>query len=347
MSTKSERLMIKEAKRIGAEKSLKLKQEATEALQRAQKKSDIRKIEHKKKMELGNYLDKLFPNDIKKVQQIYKLVRSGELKSESDIDKYLGSKPDKSKLKSDIEKTIKDVKSHKTHKNINTKNVSDMIDISEMIVKTPKMPKVNKKDDMIDDIMSILLDIHESDKISKAQLKKMSKDDISEVLENLKKASQSKPKQKVMKQSEGYIHKVVDPSDRVQNYVNNVKSIILENKTPASITKALNKYKMEVMTNMKPSEISDANKLISDFRKTLPTKETKTKVYKTKAPKEPDTSYKGDKKYKPLTLYVKKHRPDVTSEDDIHMIVTELIDKKIPRMSVTKLKEIMKDLGYE
>jgi hypothetical protein len=121
----------------------------------------------------------------------------------------------------------------------------------------------------------------------------------------------------------------------------------LENKTPASITKALNKYKMEVMTNMKPSEISDANKLISDFRKTLPTKETKTKVYKTKAPKEPDTSYKGDKKYKPLTLYVKKHRPDVTSEDDIHMIVTELIDKKIPRMSVTKLNEIMKDLGYE
>ena len=42
-----------------------------------------------------------------------------------------------------------------------------------------------------------------------------------------------------------------------------------------------------------------------------------------------------------------KHRPDISDPEDIHIIVVDIIDKKIPRMSVKKLNEILDDLGYE
>jgi hypothetical protein len=100
------------------------------------------------------------------------------------------------------------------------------------------------------------------------------------------------------------------------------------------------------MSYLKPSEVDDANKLIADYRKTLPST-VKAKVTKSpKAPKAPDDSYKGHKKYKSLTLYVKNKKPEISDSEDIDIIVQELIDKNIPRMSVTKLQEVLSDLGY-
>jgi hypothetical protein len=98
---------------------------------------------------------------------------------------------------------------------------------------------------------------------------------------------------------------------------------------------------------MKPSEVDDANKLIFEYRKTLPTKEKAVKTPKPKTPKPEDNSFRSDKKYKPMVAYLKKYKPDITDPEDIYVIVSEIISKNIPRMSVKKLNEILEDLGYE
>jgi hypothetical protein len=133
----------------------------------------------------------------------------------------------------------------------------------------------------------------------------------------------------------------------VQNYVDEYKSILNSGKKQGPITAAINKLKLKVMTGMKPSDVDDANKIISEYKKTLPSKEKAVKTPKTKTPKPEDNSYKGDKKYKPMVAYVKKYKPDITDPEDIHIIVSEIISKNIPRMSVKKLNEILEDLGYE
>ncbi len=153
MSTKEEKQMLKEFKKIQIEKSNNLTKLANEAMKRADEKIKIMKEEHVKNMKLGDYLDILFPNDIKKVQQIYKLIKSKELNSESDIDKYL--EKNKSNLKKDIQDTIKMVDSTKKPKKINTKNVSNAIELAQMMAKEPKYVSKNPKDEVKDTINEI------------------------------------------------------------------------------------------------------------------------------------------------------------------------------------------------
>ena len=225
---------------------------------------------------------------------------------------------------SDIQKMIDQVKSINVTKHKKpSKNISKVIEIAQMISKAPK----HKKSD-IDTESKI---VHES---------------FSKIDKFLDKPKPLVKMPKVMQQAKGYEHKVYDVSERVQNYVDQYKDIINTGGNKGAITRAINQLKLKVMTNMKPSEVDDANKMISDFRKTLPPPVTQAKVTKVKAPKPDDGSYEGDKKYKPLTAYVKKHKPTITDPEDIHIIVVDLIDKKIPRMSVKKLNEVLEDLGY-
>ena len=173
---------------------------------------------------------------------------------------------------------------------------------------------------------------------------------INEEIDKLLKAPKKEIKKldkKIMNQSKGYVHKVTDISPAVQNYVALYKSIINEGLSQGPTTKAINKLKLEVMTSMKPSDISDATKIISDYRKTLPVKEKKTYVKKVKAEKPVDNSYRADKKYKPYTIYVMKHKPHFTDPEDIHLVVSELIDKKPVRLSVKILDKAMEDVGYD
>ena len=238
---------------------------------------------------------------------------------EFDINLGIEPKSSKSNLKKDIEDTIKEVKSHKMPKKTKSKDISTALEITDMIINQPKIKKVNKKD--IDSVMNSINSI-----------------------QGLLKAK--KPKAKLMQQSKGYTHQVNNVSDKVMNYVNEYKSIMNSGLYKGTKTKNINKLKLNVMSYLKPSEADDAAKLIADYRKTLPST-VKAKVTKSpKAPKAPDDSYKGHKKYKSLTLYVKNKKPEISDSEDIDIIVQELIDKNIPRMSVTKLQEVLSDLGY-
>lgn len=190
------------------------------------------------------------------------------------------------------------------------------------------------------------------DKINSIEIKKPNSIDtnvlnmIDETISKLPKKTKQ-PKIKLMQQAKGYEHKIQEVSPRVQNYVNEYKSIINSGKSQVVITKAINKLKLNVMTSMKPSEVDDANKIINDYKKTLPPRVKETRAPRVKKPKPSEDSYEGDKKYKPLTAYVKKHKPNITDPEDIDYIVKELIDKNIPRMSVKKLQEVLKELEIE
>ena len=253
------------------------------------------------------------------------------------------SKSSKAKLIKDVDDTLKMIESIKIPKKTKSKDLSKVISITEMMVKTPKTKKINtmKASKEIDDIHA------EIDKLLKAPKKDLKK--LVQADKEHLKYHPSKQDYKEMKMDQkAYKHKVKDVSPLVQHYVNQFKAILDENKTKGgTMTKQLNKLRDNFYYTAKPSEIDDANALIKEYRELLPKKEIKEKVKKSKTVKPEDNSYKGDKKYKPLTEYVKKHKPHITDTDDIHMIVSEIIDKKIPRMSVKKLDEILKDLGYE
>jgi len=241
---------------------------------------------------------------------------SFEMYSKKDLDDDNPKKSKKSNLKKEIEEVLEQVKNIKIPKKTNIKNMSTALDIADMIVKTPKTKKINH-----------------------AKASKEIDESIAEI-EKLLKAP--KKKTKLMQQSKGYAHHVNNISDNAMNYVNEYKSILNSGKSKATITKYLNKLKLDVMSYLKPSEIDDANKLISDYRKTLSPID-KPIIKKVKAE---SNTYEGDKKYKSLTLYIKKHKPVISSHEDIDIIVKEIIDKNIPRMSVKKLNEVLEDLGF-
>ena len=269
-----------------------------------------------------------------------------------EFDINLGIKPktkksSKKDIIDDIKKSIKDIKSIKMPKELKkNKNIPQIFEVASMIANTPKM----KKSDMKKTTKEIE-DIHkELDKVLKApkkDLKKLVKADELHIKYHPSEQDQKEYKidKKIMKQSEGYKHQANNVSDKVMNYVHEFINILDTYKSQAAITKHTSELRKNFFSNAKPSEINDANTLIKEYREGN-VKPTKEKVVKPKAIKAPDTSYKGDKKYRPLTLYVKKHRPDIADSEDIHMIVTELIDKKIPRMSVKKLADVLQDLGY-
>jgi len=232
------------------------------------------------------------------------------------------SKPKKSNTKKQTKQLLKEVESTPVIKKVKTKKVG------ELLKKVESKAKEHEGNDLI------------------SKIEKQLNKEKSDIQKTIDKVNAIKPT-KLMQQAKGYEHKVSDVSPRVQNYVSEYKSIVNNGKTQSGITRALNKLKLNVMTNMKPSEVDDANKLVSDFKKTLEPVVKPSKVTKSKAPKPEDGSYESDKKYKPLTVYVKKNKPSITDPEDIDIIVKELIDKKIPRMSVKKLDEILNDLGYD
>jgi hypothetical protein len=230
------------------------------------------------------------------------------------------SKPKKSNTNKQIKQLLKEVESTPVIKKVKTKKVG------ELLKKVERKAREHEGFDLI------------------SKIEKQINKEKSDIQKAIEKVNAIKPT-KLMHQAKGYEHKVSDVSPRVQNYVNEYKFIVNNGKTQAGITRALNKLKLNVMTNMKPSEVDDANKLVSDFKKTLQPVDKPSKVTKSKAPKPEDGSYESDKKYKPLTAYVKKHKPHITNHEEIDIIVKEIIDKKIPRMSLKKLEEILEDLG--
>lgn len=287
------------------------------------------------------------PDLSSKEAQYVEKERKKNTQPEYDMIQRSSKKNGKSKLKKElkgkIQKQINKIESINIPKIKKSKTIPKMLEIAEMIVKAPKTKKINTKN--ISNMMDIAEMIVKIPKTKKIQYSKEIDDSIAEIDKLLK--APKKEVKKIMKQSEGYVHKVNNISPAVQNYVSQYKAIINEGKSQGVTTKNINKLKLDVMTSMKPSDISDATKLISDYRKTIPTKEKKTYVKKVKAEKPVDNSYKGDKKYKPYTVYVMKHKPHMTDPEDIHLIVSELIDKKPPRLSVKILNKAMEDAGFD
>ena len=258
-------------------------------------------------------------------------------------------KTSKSKLKKDIEDTIKMVESVKIPKPIKqNKNISKTLEIAELITKTPKIKKMNMKKET-ESIHDTMAEIDKLLKAPKKDLKKLVKADKEHIKYHPSEQDKKELKMdnKIMQHSKGYKHKVKNISPIVHNYVEQWKDIVINGKTPSSIGSKLNKLQLNLYTKMRPSDVSDANALIQDFMKSLPSKESKSKTKKEPKTKTVDKSYSGDKKYKSLILYVIKHKPHITDPEVIDVVVQELIDKNIPRMSVKKLDEVLKELDID
>ena len=241
----------------------------------------------------------------------------------------------KSTTKKDIEKKIKEVTGtkFKDYKD-NTKIINDIVNLVSDIYKTSKMKKIDTED--------IQHQLNEVEKLLKSKpkaLKKLVKADKEHLKYHPSKMDNEELKldTKIMKQSKDYTHKVKNVSQAVKNYVDQYFDIYKNSKTPQSRDKKLNDLKLNVYTNLKPSDIDDANTLIGEFKKTL------DPIVKTKA--KPKQSSPEDKKYKSVTAYVKKNKPSITNKEEIHIITTYLIDKN-QRMSKKLLDEILKDLEY-
>jgi len=244
--------------------------------------------------------------------------------------------PKSSTTKKDIENLIKEVKNTKTKK-IDTskiKPINDILNLVSDINKTPKMKKM--------DTESIQQQIDEVEKLLKSKpkaLKKLVKADKEHIKYHPSKMDKEELKldTKIMKQSKDYKHKVKNVSQAVKNYVDQYIDIYKNSKNAQSRSKKLNDLKLKVYTNLKPSDIDDANTLIGEFKKTL------DPIVKTKA--KPKQTSSEDKKYKSVSAYVKKNRPSITNEEDIDFITTDLINKN-KRMSKVLLDEVLKEYGY-
>jgi hypothetical protein len=346
--SEEEREMIRKHKLQAKKSSAELRLRNEEARKRALERLKIKKEKDKKQDKLIDYAKTLVSVKLKDIDGLVINIMDNNITTKEQVKKYIENynKP-KSNVKMDIKKQIENIESVQIPKKKSpNKNISKVIEIAQMMANAPKKFDLKKATKDVDD------SIAEIDKLLKApkkEIKKLVKADTMHLKYHPSEQDKKEFKldKKIMQQAKGYVHKVHDVSPRVQNYVDEYKSIINSGMAQAQTTTAINKLKLKLLTNMKPSEVDDVNKIISDYRKTLPPKEKATRTTKTKAPKPPDDSYEGDKKYKPMTAYVKKHRPDISDPEDIHIIVVDIIDKKIPRMSVKKLNEILDDLGYE
>ena len=121
----------------------------------------------------------------------------------------------------------------------------------------------------------------------------------------------------------------------VKNYVAKYKELMSKDNKGGARTRAINKHNSQFMQVARPSEISSANKLIRELKDGQAKVEAPSKAKKTSAPK--------NEKYKSVTTYVMKNKPSITDSEDIHIIVTELINKD-KRMSKKLLDEVLKDL---
>jgi len=265
-------------------------------------------------------------------------INSGNFKLKKSRSK---TKSSKSNMIKEVQDSIKMVDSIKIPKKVKSKNISTVLDMIERVSKAPKTKKIYDKD-----IESINDSINEVDKLLKTPKKGLKK--LIEADKEHLKYHPSKQDYKEMKMDQkAYKHIAKNVSDLVSNYVSHFKSILSENKVRGGVmTKALKAIRTKFYDSASPSEIDDANSLIKQYRELLPPKESKAVVPRAKKVKPDDNSYEGHKKYKPLTLYVKKHNAEITDPSDIDNIVKVLIDKSHPRMSVTKLNEVLEDLGF-
>jgi hypothetical protein len=248
----------------------------------------------------------------------------------------VGPKKKKSTTKKDIKKLIKEVKNTKTKK-IDTSKIKHINDILNLVSDINKAPKMKKMD-----TESIQHQINEVEKLLKSKpkaLKKLVNADKEHIKYHPSKMDKEELKldTKIMKQAKDYTHKVKNVSHAVKNYVDQYIDIYKNSKNAQSRSKKLNDLKLKVYTNLKPSDIDDANTLIGEFKKTL------DPIVKSNA--KPKQTSSEDKKYKSVSAYVKKNKPSITNEEDIHLITTYLIDKN-QRMSKKLLDEILKDLEY-
>jgi hypothetical protein len=237
--------------------------------------------------------------------------------------------------KKNIKKLLKEVKNtkFKDYKDYN-KGITKILNLVSDINKAPKMKKIDTED--------IQHQINEVEKLLKSTpkaLKKLVKADKEHLKYHPSKMDKEELKldTKIMKQSKDYSHKVKNVSQAVKNYVDQYIDIYKNSKTPQSRSKKLNDLKLNVYTNLKPSDIDDANTLIGEYKKTL------DPIVKAKA--KPKQSSPEDKKYKSVIAYVKKNKPSITNEEDLNLIASYLIDKN-QRMSKKLLDEILKDLEY-
>ena len=118
--SEEEREMIRNHKLAGKKTSALLKKESHEAGVRAMERVRLKRIEHDKERNLALYAKSILKN-IKDVQDIYKIIKSGKITTEKDVDKFIKQNNYElisTKPKSDKSKTIKKIKD--LMKDINT-----------------------------------------------------------------------------------------------------------------------------------------------------------------------------------------------------------------------------------
>ena len=254
------------------------------------------------------------------------------------LQKIKNYNPNKSTTKKDIKKLLKEVKNTKI-KNVDNsklKNINNILNLVGDIHKAPKIKKIETE--------SIQDTINEVEKLLKTPKK-----DLKKLIEADKVHLKYHPSQqdyKEMKMDQKiYKHKVDNIPPHIAGYVATYKELLDKDNKGGARTRAIDKLRNAFMSVVRPSDIDDANALIREYKETLIKPAPKVKAKKTSVKKEVvSESYTDDPKYKTYTLYVKKNKPSITDADDIHNIVSDLIDKK-QRMSKKLLDSVIEDLG--
>lgn len=269
-------------------------------------------------------------------------------------------KPSNSKLKKEIEDSIKLVESIKIPKKSKSpKHISKAIDISEMIVNTPKIKKGHKNTDNISMAMDLVEMVHKTPKTKKISKKEIESinDSIAEIDKLLKtpkkglkklieadkehlKYHPSKQDYKEMKMDQkAYKHKAINVSNLVSNYVAQYKSILSENLSKGVTTRHINKLRNDFYGMAKPSEIDDANSIIKEFKDMLPKPEPKSVKAKVAVSDE-------DKKYKQVSTYLKNQIkagsfPSLKDEETFKYVCEEAVSKGFKRLSKAFIQSIL------
>lgn len=258
--------------------------------------------------------------------------------TDDEVKSYLKKHYKKMNNKKDIEKLIKEVKNTKIKKVDNSKlnNITNILNLVGDIRKShnPKKIETESIKDTINEVDKLL-------KTPKKGLKKLIKADK----EHLKYHPSQQDYKEMRMDQKVYKHKVKDIPPHIAGYVATYKELMNKDNKGGARTRAIDKHRNAFMSVARPSDIDDANALIREYKETLIKPETKAKAKKTVSKKVVvSESYTDDPKYKPYTLYVKKNKPSIKDMDDIHNIVTDLIDKK-QRMSKKLLDAVIEDLG--
>lgn len=250
----------------------------------------------------------------------------------------VGTKKNKSTTKSDIKKLIKEVKNTKIKK-VDKSKLNDITNILNLVDDIHKAPEPKKIE--VESIQDTINEVEKLLRTPKKDLKKLIKADK----EHLKYHPSQQDYKEMKMDQKVYKHKVNNIPPHIAGYVASYKELMDKDNKGGARTRAIDKLRNAFMSVARPSDIDDANALIREYKETLSKPEPKVKAKKSSAKKAVvSESYYDDPKYKPLTLYVKKNKPSITDVEDIHNIVSDLIDKK-QRMSKKLLDAVIEDLG--